>query len=122
MSTRFRWISGAAFLVGALFFGLALSRPSIGRSQDNSTKSPAMPETTLPIAKPTTASQVSVWADSQGPGTKSDGGYHVVGSGTLSYVVVMNTRSGDCWALYAAEPNPEKRWVYLGSPASPKDK
>ena len=32
MSTRFLWISGAAFLVGALFFGLALSRPSIGWS------------------------------------------------------------------------------------------
>ncbi len=94
---RLRLISGAALLVAGFLCGLALGRPSHGQAPQNV---PILPEP--PNARATEATK--------------DGAYHVVGSGALSYVVVMKSDTGECWALHPVELDQTRRWVYLGSP------
>jgi len=97
MSMRLRLISGAALLVAGFFCGLALGRPSHGQS----------PQTVPILPGPPNARATEA---------KKDSAYHVVGTSTLSYVVVMKTDTGECWALHPMEHELTRRWVYLGSP------
>jgi hypothetical protein len=120
MTTRLTFTAAAALLVGGFMCGLMCNRPSSAQSSAQQASSPPSeqmqgggraPETDLePLGSP------QAGPGSQTPQAPKDGAYHVIGSGTLSYVVVMKTGTGECWALYPAETDNDERWVYLGAP------
>jgi hypothetical protein len=120
MVTRFRLISGAALLVSGFVAGTLISRPSVGQDAQVEAQLPAA----LPSAQLHTEGAPITLPSGQAGGSKqgeadAGGSYHTVGSGTLSYVIVTENKSGKCWALYPTETDPARRWVCLGSPSNP---
>ncbi len=99
-----RLISGASLLVSGFLCGLALSRPSIGQSPDQVPKMEALPVAEALQANEEIANNPKVhsWATLLGKGR-----YQVMGTGGLSYSIVIDTVTGRCWALYptAGDPN-----------------
>jgi hypothetical protein len=109
MSTRLKRVSAVVFLAIVPLGGLFLIRTSGGQSTQTMPEIPALPDK----ASGQPAAQIGGVPINIAAGAD---GFHAVGAGTLTYVVVMKTSTGECWALYPAEHDPSKRWVCLGSP------
>jgi hypothetical protein len=105
MLTRVKLVSGAALIVSGALWGLAISQTSIGQTSE---KAPDLPP--LPVAE--TVSRKDERDEAKGNSNTppvQTGRYTLVGTGGLSYALVIDTVTGRCWALYPtiAEPEPD---------------
>jgi hypothetical protein len=101
MFNRLRLSPSAALLLGGLLCGLALGRPSIGQTPTT----PRPPDPSLPGSKLADAGDRR-GGDEPCAAGHCKGHYQAVGTGGLSYTVVIDTVTGECWALYPAARDP----------------
>jgi hypothetical protein len=115
MTPRLRFVSAAALLLSVLLIRVLTDRSSSGQSMRN----PALPVPQRVSETPGLTASGQEETKAQGVAAYAGGPFSFISAGPLAYVIVMEQRTGRCWALYPAEPDPAKRWVYLGAPTKP---
>jgi hypothetical protein len=119
MTTRPRFVSAATLLLSVLLVRVLTDGSSSGQSTQTPPSMPALPVPQRASNIPGATASEQEETKGQGITAYAGGPFFFINAGPLSYVVVMEPRTGRCWALYPAEPDPTKRWVYLGAPTKP---